>query len=256
VQIPSLHAVLAITVIAWTAGAAACAPTAVPAELPAPGPASPPDPAPVAAAGAQAADQAPPATPAPSAAGKAACTLTTGLALALVIDRSGSMSGAPLEMTKQAAQAAARKLRDVDHLDVIAFDAKPARVAQAQAGQQRTALIQAIGALQPSGGTEFLSALDMAYQDLTAVSACRKHILFLSDGVAPSAGIGDLASAIAAEGITISTVGLGAHVDGVLLKTMSDLGGGRYSSVSDPNDLPALFTAAVESLEKEVDRSR
>jgi len=86
-------------------------------------------------------------------------------------------------------------------------------------------------------------------------STCRKHVVFLSDGMAPTAGIKELVQAMVAESITISTVGLGSSVDVVLLRQISDIGGGRFYSVSDPDKLPAIFAADVLAAEKTVDSS-
>ncbi|HZU81629.1 MAG TPA: VWA domain-containing protein, partial [Polyangiaceae bacterium] len=49
------------------------------------------------------------------------------VAMALVIDRSGSMTGLPLEMAKQAARATADTLAADDMLEIIAFDSQPTR---------------------------------------------------------------------------------------------------------------------------------
>ncbi len=84
-----------------------------------------------------------------------------------------------------------------------------------------------------------LPALDAAYQDMTVTQARKKHVILLTDGRAPAGGIRDLASAMIAESITVTTVGLGGDVDEQLLKMVADVGGGRFHAVQDANNLPA-----------------
>jgi len=198
---------------------------------------------------------APSTGPAPESATDAKCE-QPGLALAVLFDRSGSMQGRPIEMARAAAKAAADGLHTGDYLEVIAFDSAPARVVpMTKMGSEREKATAKIEKIQAGGGTQFFAALDMVYQDLADVSTCRKHVVFLSDGMAPTAGIKELVQAMVAESITISTVGLGSSVDVVLLRQISDIGGGRFYSVSDPDKLPAIFAADVLAAEKTVDLS-
>jgi uncharacterized membrane protein len=173
-----------------------------------------------------------------------------GVAMVLVIDRSGSMSGMPLEMAKAAAKATADTLNSDDLLEVIAFDSQPTRVVKMTPAKHRARIQNDIARIQPGGGTEIFSALDAAYQGLTVTRARRKHVILLTDGQAPQNGIRDLTQAMAAEGITVSTVGLGSGVDENLLRMVSDLGGGRFYKVLDPQSLPRVFTRETEMVSR------
>jgi uncharacterized membrane protein len=169
-----------------------------------------------------------------------------GVAMVLVIDRSGSMTGLPLEMAKAAAKATADTLSSDDMLEVIAFDTQPTRVVKMTSAKHRARIQNDIARIQPGGGTEIFSALDASYQTLTVTRARRKHVILLTDGQAPQGGIRDLTQAMAAEGITVSTVGLGGGVDENLLRMIADLGGGRFYKVMDPQSLPRVFTRETE----------
>lgn len=172
------------------------------------------------------------------------------VAMVLVIDRSGSMSGLPLEMAKAAARATADTLSGDDLLEVIAFDSQPTRLVKMTPAKHRARIQNDIGRLTPGGGTEIFGALDAAYQSLTVTRARRKHVLLLTDGQAPQGGIRDLTQAMVSEGITVSTVGLGSGVDEGLLRTVSDLGGGRFYKVLDPQALPRVFTRETEMVSR------
>ncbi len=168
------------------------------------------------------------------------------VAMSLVIDRSGSMSGLPLEMAKQAAKATADTLAADDLLEVIAFDSSPTRVVRLTPARHRARIDGDIARIQAGGGTEIFPALDAAYQSLSVTKAKIKHVILLTDGQAPVQGIRDLVQAMAAEQITVTTVGLGAGIDEGLLKMISDVGQGRFYKVPDPQALPKIFTRETE----------
>jgi len=172
------------------------------------------------------------------------------VALALVIDRSGSMSGLPMEMAKEAAKATVDTLAPDDRIGVIVFDSAPVRAVKMQPARNRSRIKSDISRIQAGGGTEIFPALDAAYQDLAVTEARRKHVILLTDGRAPSSGIRDLVQAMAAEAITVTTVGLGPEVDDGLLTTIKDYGGGRYHKVPNASSLPRIFTREAEMVAK------
>ncbi len=176
---------------------------------------------------------------------------TPSLAMALVIDRSGSMTGLPLEMAKAAARATVDILASNDLIEVIAFDSQPSRFVKMQPARNRSRIGNNIARIQAGGGTEIFSALDAAYQDMTVTRARKKHVILLTDGRAPTSGIRDLVQAMIAESITVTTVGLGDQADDQLLRMIADVGGGRYHKVTDPNALPRIFTRETEMVARQ-----
>ena len=168
------------------------------------------------------------------------------VAMSLVIDRSGSMTGTPLEMAKSAAKATVGILSPDDLVEVIAFDSLPTRYVKMQPARNRSRISGEIARINAGGGTEIFPALDAAYQDMTVTAARKKHVILLTDGRASTNGLRDLASAMIAESITVTTVGLGGDVDEQLLKMIADVGGGRFHAVADPANLPRIFTKETE----------
>jgi Ca-activated chloride channel family protein len=173
------------------------------------------------------------------------------VAMALVIDRSGSMTGLPLEMAKAACRATVDTLEGEDLIEVVAFDSSPIRYVKMQPARYRSRIENEIARIQPGGGTEIFSAMDMAYQDMSVAQARRKHVILLTDGRADSQGLRDLVQAMVAESITVTTVGLGDGADADLLRTIADAGGGRYHHVPDPNSLPRIFTRETELVSRQ-----
>lgn len=163
------------------------------------------------------------------------------LALALVIDKSGSMTGPKIELAKEAARATADLLGPDDYLGVIGFDASPTRVVRLQTASNRLGLMKGIGKLASGGGTAIFPALDAAYQDLAAVRARLKHVILLTDGQTQEDGIPTLVQSMHVDGMTVSSIGLGEDVNRVLMEEIARLGGGRAYFTSDPHNIPRLF---------------
>jgi hypothetical protein len=110
-----------------------------------------------------------------------------------------------------------------------------------QSARNRISILRDIGRLAARGGTNIFPALDMAYQDLVVTRARIKHVILLTDGQSPETGITELAQVMRAEGITISSVGIGTDVNRVLLETIANLGGGRSYFTNDPHNIPRIF---------------
>jgi Ca-activated chloride channel family protein len=163
------------------------------------------------------------------------------LALALVIDKSGSMNGPKMELAKDAAAATAEMLGADDYIEVVGFDSQPTRVVRMQSARNRIGIQREIGRMTARGGTAIFPALDMAYQDLVVTRARIKHVILLTDGQTQEPGIPEIVQAMRAEGITVSVVGLGADTNRALLTQLANLGGGRAYFTQDPHNIPRIF---------------
>ena len=163
------------------------------------------------------------------------------LAIALVLDRSGSMEGDKLELTKDAAKGVVELLSPQDFISIIAFDDAPHEIAPLQNVVSPTAITETIGALAADGATNIYPALAKATDDLLRVNAKFKHIVLLTDGQSVP---GDFEKAIrrATSGdITVSTVGIGSDCDRFLLEKLATDGAGRYYQCDDPRSVPQIF---------------
>ncbi|HSE39036.1 MAG TPA: VWA domain-containing protein, partial [Blastocatellia bacterium] len=75
------------------------------------------------------------------------------LALALVIDKSGSMAGVKMELTQEAASATVDFLSDRDSVGVIAFDSQTYPVVDITKVEDKQSIIRQIESIQALGGT-------------------------------------------------------------------------------------------------------
>ncbi|MBC8134066.1 MAG: VWA domain-containing protein [Deltaproteobacteria bacterium] len=164
------------------------------------------------------------------------------LALALVIDRSGSMNGPKMDLTKQAARGTAEMLPVDDQIAVIAFDSQATIIVPLQRAANRLRIATDIGRIQPTGGTNILAGLREAVDQLTTARAKKKHAILLSDGQSATEGISELVDAAVSAHITVSAIGVGDAVDDALMQSIARQGGGRYYRARDPGSIPRIFS--------------
>ena len=164
------------------------------------------------------------------------------LALALVIDKSGSMGGSKIELAKEAAIASAEVLKGNDRFGVVAFDSRALWITPMTSSSDAGVITSTISRLAAGGGTNIYPALKAAYDELLNEDAKLKHIILLSDGQTTGSGYDTLVQHIAADGITLSAVGIGDGADAALLGDMASWGGGEYYFTNDFGSIPQIFT--------------
>jgi len=172
------------------------------------------------------------------------------LALVLLIDKSGSMSGEKMELAKEAARATAGLLGGDDLLGVVGFDAAPIPVVRLQRAANRTGIQTSISRITASGGTNILLPLKMAYDELAPAAAKIKHVILLTDGQASYDGIQALVDEMAAAKITVSAVGVGPEADKTLLTMIAERGNGRFYHTLDAQNVPRIFTKETTQVAK------
>jgi Mg-chelatase subunit ChlD len=178
------------------------------------------------------------------------------LALVLLIDRSGSMAATDtadrrtsrLDLTKEGAIQAIETLQAGDQAGVIAFDTSAQWINEIQTlggPADVRAVSNRISTIQLGGGTDFVGPLDAAYRALLQTQARVKHVILLTDGEAPEAGIPQLLAAMRRAGITVSTLGVSNDISGsgrAVLERIARAGQGRSYFTNTANDVPRIMT--------------
>jgi Ca-activated chloride channel family protein len=167
----------------------------------------------------------------------------------VVIDRSGSMAGAPLEQACAAAELVVRRLRRGDRVNVIAFDHGVDPLFQKPEPVERSgdAALQFIRRLRAGGGTNIALALRTALQ-AQHQGAAPHLVLFLTDGQSDSASA--LAVAVADPGdARVFTLGLGPGVEKPLLSRLSAMKRGRFTYIESPEAIEQRVGRLFDQIE-------
>jgi len=163
-------------------------------------------------------------------------------AIVLVLDRSGSMGGAKIEICKSAAVATVNLLTPKDYVGVIAFDGSAHQVLPITRVTDPDAIASRIASLNAGGGTNLEPGMVAARQALASVDAKVKHMIVLTDGRTSGSNYQSLAAQLHAEGVTISSVGIGGGADLTLLQSIAAAGGGDFYATQDLSNIPQIFT--------------
>lgn len=167
----------------------------------------------------------------------------TSVALVLVIDTSGSMSEGPtgatkIDLARQAAAGAIEQLNAQDQIGILAFDDQNHWIYPLQFLTDQAAVDTSISRLQPGGGTAIYPAVQAAYDAIVQRPARIKHILLMTDGLAPNGDYEGLTARMRQNGVTLSTIAIGTDADANLLQNLADWGRGRFYDATNPIDVP------------------
>lgn len=163
------------------------------------------------------------------------------VALAIVIDSSGSMDGAPMELAKQVARLAVRRLGTDDRVGVIEFYGARQWAVPMQPARSPLDIERIIGRMQAKGATVLFPAIQEAYFGLKAADTRYKHMLVISDAVVEEENYARLLRHVQQDGINVSTVMVGGDALGERrMADMASWGGGRFYAVADESSLVDL----------------
>jgi Ca-activated chloride channel family protein len=179
------------------------------------------------------------------------------LNLAIVLDRSGSMSGEKLNFVKEAGIHLLDLLEEQDHAAVVVYDNQVDVLSTSVplTPANRKKLKAALKGVR-SGGSTCLSGgwitgcneVAKAIQDNSV-----NRVLLLTDGLA-NEGITDLeqlakeSRELAARGVSTSTFGVGRDFNEHLLEAMANQGGGIFHFIESPQDIPEIFQQEFKDL--------
>lgn len=175
-------------------------------------------------------------------------------ALSLVIDRSGSMAGRPLEEAKRCAEYVLAKLRPTDVVSLVKFDNRVQRLWPAVALGDGMPQRAAIAGIHAGGNTDLHGGWKEGAGTLEYRSGGGlNRVILLSDGCANEgetdpAAIARQCAEWAARGITTSTYGLGNGFNEELMVAMARAGGGNHYYGDSAEDLMDPFQQELELL--------
>ena len=168
--------------------------------------------------------------------------------LALVIDRSGSMSGEPLREAVRCARHIIGRLAPADSVALVVFDDRVRTLVTAGPVGDGQCLRQALAQIHEGGSTNLHGGWKSGADGLASLAADTSiaRVILLSDGnanvgeVEPQAIAGECAAAAQA-GVTTSTYGLGRQFNEDLMVAMAKAGLGNHYYGDSAADLLEPF---------------
>ena len=182
-------------------------------------------------------------------------TRRTPLNLAVVLDKSGSMTGAKIEKTKQAAMQLVDRLAPDDIFSLVIFSDHPQVLVPAQKVVDKQAIKGRIESIQADGSTALYAGVNLGADQVREYLSSRRinRVILLSDGLAnigPSTprDLRRLGSDLAERGISVTTIGVGDDYNEDLMAGLAEASDANYYYVKDTEKLPEIFAKELGGL--------
>lgn len=178
------------------------------------------------------------------------------LSVALVIDRSGSMSGKRLLAAKNACKEFVSRLSDDDEFGLVVYNDKVDVLLELMpVANVKPILDYVLASFDASGSTNlhagWLSGAEILASRTSRSRVCR--VVMVSDGqanigIVNSNSICDQVKSLANAGVTTSTVGIGMGFNEELMTAMAQAGLGNAIYGDSPEDLNEAFDSEISLL--------
>ena len=161
--------------------------------------------------------------------------------LAIIIDTSGSMAGSRIELAKQVARIAVRRLQPHDRIGIVEFYGAKHWAVPMQPASNKIEIDRAIGRMKAIGGTILYPAIQEAYYGLKNVNTRYKHILLITDAGVEDSNYERMVRRISRDNINVSTILAGQGGHNLIMSDIANWGQGRFYSVGDQFSLVELI---------------
>lgn len=183
------------------------------------------------------------------------------LNLVAVIDKSGSMSGEPLDLVRHSLRQIVGQLRDGDQLTIVLYgDRSHVHLEQTEVSRNRERILAAIGAIESEGSTNMEEGLEVGYQSAFATAPAFRgntRVMLFTDEQ-PNVGATDadsfmgMAQEASRRGIGLTTIGVGVQFDAGLATQISSVRGGNLYFMSSEADVRTVFERQLDTMVSEL----
>jgi Ca-activated chloride channel family protein len=161
--------------------------------------------------------------------------------LCVIIDTSGSMGGNRVQLAKEVARLAIRRLLPHDKVGIVEFYGAKRWAAPIQPASNLIELERALNRLDAGGGTVILPAIEEAFYGMQNVQTRYKHVLVLTDGGVETGPFESMLRRMSDEGMNVSTVLIGPEAHSEFLVNLANWGKGRFYNVPNRFNLPEII---------------
>jgi Ca-activated chloride channel family protein len=181
--------------------------------------------------------------------------------LLIVLDRSGSMRGAPITHALGAVRELVQQLSPEDRFSLISYaSGASTTIPLSHAGAEaRSRWLATLSSLEVNGGTNMASGLDLAAATIKGIERKGRvaRVILLSDGHANEGdhsrdGLVTRASRAVRGEYVLSAVGVGAGFDEGLMTALADAGTGSFYYVQRSDELGQMFASEFASARETV----
>ncbi|MCA9687990.1 MAG: VWA domain-containing protein [Myxococcales bacterium] len=183
------------------------------------------------------------------------------LNLVVIVDRSGSMSGQPLELVRKSLHEVVRRhLRPGDRIAIVGYHSNAHIVLPSTPADQRRQINAAIDQLVSEGATALEDGLKLGFQvarqSKRGFRGTTRVMLFTDER--PNVGRTDagsfmaMAEQAAREGIGMTTVGVSTHFGAELATKVSSVRGGNLFFFPDANEMTKKFEESFDTMVTEL----
>jgi Ca-activated chloride channel family protein len=183
------------------------------------------------------------------------------LNLVAVVDKSGSMSGPPLELVRKSLRQIVGQMREGDQVSIVLYgDVSHLYLAPTGIGRDRDKVLAAIDAIQSAGSTNMEAGLKVGYETAfasrPAFRGSTRLMLFTDEQ--PNVGRTDaesfigMAEAASKQGIGLTTIGVGVQFDGALAAKVSSARGGNLYFISNEEEVKGVFEKQLDTMVSEI----
>ena len=174
-----------------------------------------------------------------------------------VLDRSGSMAGAPMRQAKEALLDALDRLSPEDRFNVVLFSHEAEKLFEHSVPADSVHVADAkarLASVEGDGGTEMMSALEAALDDADGggLDGVLRQVIFMTDGSVGNEEelFGTIRSKLGRS--RLFTVGIGSAPNSYFMRKAAEFGGGTFTFIGDSYEVASKMNELFTKIEHPV----